>query len=241
MKLARGGLYDDWRRAEFIKRIRQQVFVRRVNVQHRQAINRLRVNASGFYSDYKDIQRTVFDFDNFPATILRNAAQAKLWGFELEVNTTPVDGLTLGATVGHTKGKYDEFMDGAIDRSDDPIGGPKWQYSLSGRYEFDVSERAKIGIQANYFWIDEIPLSNPATIASLPDGQGSIGAYGLLNGQIDLDIDVLNGLNLAIFGTNILDKEYAIGGLVVPIGAVTVSNRFLGDPQTWGIRMKKSF
>ncbi len=206
--------------------------------------NKIRFNLAGYYSKYDDIQRTSFDPLNFPATILRNAAKATIKGFELETSINPVPGLTLSGTLGHTSGKYDEFTDGPLDRSDEPIGGPKWQYSLSGRYEFAVSENAKLGFQANYFWIDKTPLTTPTVVALLPAGQGDLNSYGILNAQIDLDLDILNGLNIAVFGTDITDKEYFSGGIVVPIVAAAgeiVSNRFAGDPATYGIRLTKSF
>ena len=95
--------------------------------------NKVRFNLAGYYSKYNDIQRTSFDPANFPATILRNAAKATVKGFELETSISPVPRLTLSGTLGHTSGKYDEFSDGPLDRSDEPIGGPKWQYSLAGR------------------------------------------------------------------------------------------------------------
>ncbi len=205
--------------------------------------NKLRFNAAGYYSKYKDIQRTSFDPANFPVTILRNAAKATLKGFELETTVTPVPGLTLSGTLGHTDGKYDEFVDGPLNRSDEPIGGPKWQYSLSGRYEVAVSDKANLEIQANYFWIGETTLTSPGVSALLPADEGALAPYGLLNAQVDLDLDVLNGLNIAVFGTNILDKRYYSGGIVVPIVRPTeiVSNRFSGEPATYGIRIKKSF
>lgn len=201
--------------------------------------NRLRLNGAAYYSKYRNIQRTSFDPNNFPATILRNAAKATLYGFEFEAVATPVPGLSLGGTLGYTHGKYDEFIDGPTDRSNEPIGGPKWQYSLSGRYDFPVSGNTRLGFQANYFWVDSVLLTRPAVAAILGRKLSTLNSYGLLNAQIDLDFDVLNGFNLAVFGTNILKEEYFTGGIVVPIrlapGGI-VSNRIVGEPRTYGIR-----
>ena len=205
---------------------------------------KVRFNFAGYYSKYDDIQLTSFDPANFPTTILRNAAKATIKGFEVEASVAPMAGLTLSGTLGYTAGKFDTFIDGPIDRSDEPIGGPRWQYSLAGRYEFNVSSKAKIGLQANYFWIARTPLASPTVVAALPAGQGELNAIGLLNGQVDLDLDVLRGINIAVFGTNIANKKYFSGGIVVPIilGArQIVSNRFAGDPATYGIRITKSF
>lgn len=212
--------------------------------------NRVRFNASGFYSDYTDIQRTSFDPDSpVPVTILRNAAEATIWGFEGELQATPADGLSFGATAGYTNAKFDEFLDAdgagtVIDRSDEPIGGPEWQFSVNGRYEFPLSDQARLGLQANYFWISEEILAGPTLAATLDPGEDRIPSFGLLNGQIDLDIaDLggnLGGLNIAIFGTNILDKEYFNGGISLGLFGGVV-NRLVGDPQQFGIRVTKDF
>ncbi|WP_230206753.1 TonB-dependent receptor [Novosphingobium sp. Gsoil 351] len=211
---------------------------------------RVRFNSAAFYSDYTDIQRTSFDPNSpVPVTVLRNAAQATIWGFEGELNAVPVAGLTLGATVGYTNAKFDKFLDDngqgvVIDRSDDPIGGPRWQLSASGRYEFDISSVAKAGLQANYFWIGKAILAGPSVAAVLAPGEAILNSYGLLNAQIDLDIaDLggnLGGLNIALFGTNILDKEYYAGGIALALFG-GVSNRIVGEPRQWGIRITKEF
>lgn len=203
---------------------------------------RIRFNASGFYSKYNNIQITSFDPANFPLTILRNAAKADLKGFELETTIVPVPGLTLSGTLGHLSGQYKNFIDGPTNRSDEPIGGPAWQYSLTGRYETLISGKTKFGIQANYFHIASTPLTSPTVEAALPLGQKVLNPIGILNGQIDFDF--FKGLNVALFGTNILDKKYFSGGIIVPIilpAGEIVSNRFAGDPATFGIRLTKAF
>ncbi|WP_159647779.1 TonB-dependent receptor [Sphingorhabdus sp. 109] len=212
--------------------------------------NRVRFNSSVFYSDYTDIQRTAFDPDSIgatgvPTTVLRNAAEATIWGFEGELHVAPFDGLSFGATVGYTNAQFDEFLDfdaagNQIDRTNEPLGGPEWQYSLNGRYEFYVSDSATLGIQANYFWIGEDVLAAPSVIAILAPGEGSVPSFGLLNGQIDLDVEQWGGLNIAVFGTNILDKEYYVGGVALGLFG-GISNRIVGEPQQWGIRVTKGF
>ena len=205
---------------------------------------KVRFNLTGFCSKYDNIQITSFDPNNFPATILRNAAKADLKGFELETTIAPIAGLTLSGTLGHISGQYKNFIDGPLDRSDEPIGGPAWQYSLTGRYETQISGKTKFGMQLNYFHIASTRLTTPTVEAALPATQRRLNPIGLLNGQIDFDFDFFKGLNVALFGTNILDKKYFSGGIIVPIipaAGQIVSNRFAGDPATYGIRLTKAF
>lgn len=74
----------------------------------------------------------------------------------------------------------------------------------------------------------------------LDPGEGSIESIGLLNGQIDLDLEKWGGLNIAVFGTNILDKEYFVGGIALDLFG-GISNRLVGEPRQWGIRVTKDF
>jgi iron complex outermembrane receptor protein len=205
-----------------------------------------RLNASLFYSDYSNIQRLTFDpTAAIPTTVIRNIAEATIWGFEVESTMRPVEGLTLSQTVGLTKPKYDEYLDldpfgNVVDLSDDPFPGPRWQVSVSGRYEFDASDNARVGIQANYFWISEDDQGTPALLASLTPEQARLEAYGTLNAQIDIDIE--SGVNLAVFGTNLTDKEYFSAAFITPLGPLgTVSDRITGNPRTWGVRLTKRF
>lgn len=214
----------------------------------------VRFNASAFYSDYTDIQRTSFDPDA-PAgaaaltTVLRNAAEATIWGFESELQVSPIPGLSFGGTLGYTNAEFDEFLDldaagNILDRSEDPLGGPEWQVSLDGRYETDLSANVVLGVQANYFYRGEEDLAGPTLAALLAPGETVVDSYGLVNAQIDLDlIDVLPGvrdLNIAVFATNLFDKEYFTGGLA--IGAFGgISNRIVGEPQQFGVRVRAGF
>ncbi|BDW81537.1 TonB-dependent receptor [Erythrobacter sp. Dej080120_24] len=209
-----------------------------------------RLNAALFYSDYTDIQRTAFDPDSpIPVTVLRNAAEATIWGFEAELQLAPAEGLSFGGTLGYTNSEFDEFLDqdaagNIIDRSEEPIGGPEWQFSLNARYETDLSDNLRLGLQANYFYIGEEELAGPSLAAILRPGEAVVDDYGLLNAQIDLEIldfgGDFGGAEIALFGSNILDKEYFTSGIALGLFG-GISNRLVGEPRQWGIRVTKEF
>ncbi len=209
----------------------------------------VRFNNALFYSDYTDIQRTSFDPDSpVPVTILRNAAEATIWGFESELQVTPSDGLSFGGTVGYTNAEFDEFLDAdgagnVIDRSEEPLGGPEWQFSLNARYDAYLSDTATLGFQLNYFHVGEEVLTGPTLAATLAPGEDRVPSYDLVNAQIDLDLaDVagLSGVNIALYATNLFDKEYFVSGLALGLFGGVV-NRIVGEPQQFGIRVKTDF
>jgi len=213
--------------------------------------SRVRFNAAVFFSDYTDIQilAAVPLTGNTGAvtTVLDNAGEASIWGFELELSAQPVDGLLLGATFAHTDGEFDEFLEanpagGFTDRSDEPIGGQEFTFTLSGRYEFDLSPGILAGVQANYFWVNDFELQADDVIATLDSG-GTLDSYGILNAQVDLYLDsIAKGLKVALFATNLTDEEFLPSGFVIPFGPIgTIDNRITGEPRTYGVRLTQQF
>ena len=77
--------------------------------------NRLRVNLTGFYLDYKDQQVSIIRQSSGSGggqeTVTDNAANAKSKGVELEVTTLPADGLTIWGSLGWLKSSRDFCTD----------------------------------------------------------------------------------------------------------------------------------
>ncbi len=219
----------------------------------------LRFNTSFWYSDYTDIQLVAFavDSDNtvaqgVPSAILRNAAEATLRGFESELQWFPTDDLTFNLGVGYTDGDFDEFLEEVadpanpgstiiVDSSNDPIGGPEWQFSLLGRYEFDVGQNTSGGLQLTYTYLDEQVLADPALSARFEQGEATVASIDLLNAQLDFDLATWGGINVAFWGKNILDEEYFSTGFAIEALGLPLAQGITGEPRTYGIRVRKDF
>ena len=217
--------------------------------------NTVRWNSAAFYSDYTDIQVQTFDpvlvdANNQAVVTIANGAEAEVYGFETELNYIPNDNLSLGGTLGYTKADFQEFIfeDPAsgltIDRSDDAIGGPEWQASAFGRYEDDIADGIRAGVQLNYFFrgSEDIADGNdiPTFIAAGVEDQISLDSYGIFNGQIDFDFEDL-GLNLAVYGQNLFDNEFDTTGFALIAFGQPLSQRNPGEQRTYGVRARKSF
>ena len=211
----------------------------------------VRWNSALWFSDYTDVQvqvfdQTVLDENSIPLLVLRNGGEATLWGFESEVQFAPTPDFTLGASLGYTFGEFDEFLDEIApgvfdDRSDEPIGGPEWQFSAFARYEFDVLEYIRGGAQLNFRFRGDEDLALPDAIPLLEPGQDVLDSYWTLNGQIDFDIDRWGGLNVAIYGRNITDQEFDSAGFALGIAGLGLAQRIPGAPATYGVRIRKTF
>jgi iron complex outermembrane receptor protein len=77
--------------------------------------NRLRVNLTGFWIDYKDQQVAIIRQSSGSGggqeTVTDNAANATSKGIELEITTLPADGLTLWGSLGYLKSSRDFCTD----------------------------------------------------------------------------------------------------------------------------------
>ena len=214
--------------------------------------NTLRWNSAAFYSDYTDIQVQGFDPVLTDASgqaiiTIANSAEAELYGFESELTYVPNDNLSLGGTIGYTKGEFLEFLDedlgsGVVtDRSDEEIGGPEWQLSAFARYEDYISSDIRAGAQLNYTYRGEEELLGGVAVQSFTDpSQAFLDSYGIFNGQIDFDIESL-GTNIAIYGRNLLDNDHDTTGFALVAFGLGLAQRAPGAPRTYGVRVRKSF
>lgn len=77
----------------------------------------LTLNVAAFYDKHKDIQLSVFDATGAAASTVLNAAKATIKGIEVETVIRPMDGLTVNASAAYLDAKYDSFLDGGVDVS----------------------------------------------------------------------------------------------------------------------------
>jgi iron complex outermembrane receptor protein len=74
--------------------------------------DRLRVNLTGFYDRFHDMQLPIVvpaPAPVFQETVTENAATAEIWGLELETISKPLDALTLWVSAGYLHADYLDF------------------------------------------------------------------------------------------------------------------------------------
>jgi outer membrane receptor protein involved in Fe transport len=106
--------------------------------------NRLAINGSAFYIDWKDPQLTVTLACAFQ--YVTNAKGAVSKGFDFQGQFRVVKGLTVSFAAGYTDAHYtDDFSFKAangsttyIVRKGGELGVPKWQYNIGAQYDFDL-------------------------------------------------------------------------------------------------------
>ncbi|MDO9487473.1 MAG: TonB-dependent receptor [Sphingomonadaceae bacterium] len=199
---------------------------------------RVRANIALFYDFYNDIQRViqgVFGDPPSPTTTTRNAAKAKIYGGELELSALPTDDLELSVNVGAAIARYDEFMDGPVDRSNNrfPLV-PEWTANGMIRYSLPETGLFKPVLQVDASWKDSYDL----LVFNTPDlFQPS---YTLVNAKIAFEKVAGEDLRVSLFARNIFDKEYILNGrdFGAPFG-LNVAR--YGPPATYGVELEVSF
>jgi len=124
----------------------------------------MRFNLTGFYTDYSNKQEEVITSSPINPTVtqttVENAGAATIKGFEGELEYRPIDWLRLRSAVGYLDGKYDEFIQGGVDLSDQRNlrYAPKWSVSVGGDASYPIGDD-KLLVAANYKWTDRFATS----------------------------------------------------------------------------------
>ena len=174
--------------------------------------NRLLLNGTAFIYWYHDLQVSqLFEAQNF----VENAANARIFGIELESTWLPLDALTLQAQFSFLDTIYTDYDDciDAKDLSEQDCTGnelsraPQFLGSFTATYEFDLGRFGSVTPFAQVYASDEVffrPTNEPA------DAQD---AYYLLNFRLMWRSED-HRLGLDLFIDNAVDKDVATTKIV---------------------------
>jgi iron complex outermembrane recepter protein len=216
--------------------------------------SRLRLNLTAFYQNLSDMQAQVNAVDpgntqgGF-SIVIQNAAEATVAGFEAELILRLTEGLDISGGYGYIDAEYDEFnsfdvntgvvSDIADDRAFEFT--PEHSYNLSLNYTFPrFTERGSL--RARLDWSG----SSKVYVTPKISGNEDItqDRYEILNGRISFD-DVALGdgaLTFSLWGKNLSDEEYKIGGFEVDAGnGARVATSQWGEPRTYGVDVSYRF
>jgi iron complex outermembrane receptor protein len=182
--------------------------------------NRFPANLAAFFMKYRNKQEDVVFPDPLSGTVtvVQNAANARLNGFEAELRAIPVDGLTVGFNFGYLHSRYDNWDDfGTL--LDGPAAGqlapidksgfllrraPRITGEFSLDYQRPLSDRVTLLLNGNYAFKSSYAIvANTVTITD--PNPGLIDDFGLLNGSIGVEI---GNLRVSGFARNLTNANY---------------------------------
>lgn len=205
--------------------------------------NRARVNLTGFWVDYSDLQKQIvvpITVNGQPNQVTRffNAASARVKGIEAEATLIPTEGLTLRGVLGYQDAKYRQYLTpipAGYDLSTAPLDrAPKWQWSVDSTYSTPVSDKLKLAVNANLSYVGRNLFTQ--SIAD-PRDNTFLRARTLLNAAITLS-DLDDRYTLRLVGKNLTDKRYETASQVV--GGLWTFTLY-GPPRYYGLELGTKF
>lgn len=203
------------------------------------ADRRLRANLATFYYDYANLQVSKV----INSTVLtENAAEAELYGAELEATVLPVDDLQFDGTFSYLHSKYKDFS--SLDPGRPALGvltldgnrliqAPKFTFNLGGQYTWrpsvgEITLRGEINYMSRIYFtaFNQNTVSQP--------GNTKFNAYLSF-------VDNDGHWNASLFIRNITDKQTIANALVNSATFGSSVTGSLAPPRTFGIRVGYSF
>ena len=194
--------------------------------------NRLRINASGFFTDYTDLQVRVFDGI---APVLQNAAGAELEGAEVEVAFVPNAEWLIEFGLGYLSSKYTEIDPAATEvRIDNElVYTPEWNINTSISYTISLENWGTLTPRLDWSYQDDIEIDGRNTAALSQRG------YHLLNLGLIFE-DTSKKWTIALTGSNVTDERYMTTGFAdEAIQSIAEAN--FGRPAEWALKIGYMF
>lgn len=223
---------------------------------------RSRFNLAAYHGWYADIQRNSQQLVNNVVTALTvNAAEAAIWGIEADWSLRLHPTLEFGGGYSLTKAEYKDFLNyyntgttaapvlTPVDVSDARFGfTPEHQFNASLTWTPTLpGEVGDASVTLSYYYQSDFSTSDTASSNCGPNGAFpacqnygvDVDAYELWNLRADLrDVAGRQGLDLGLFVTNLMDKEYYAFGtpqLGQPYG---LFSQGVGAPRMWGLSLR---
>lgn len=191
---------------------------------------RIRFNGSAFFYDYEDLQ--VFAFvivDGIGFSTISNAADAEIYGAELEFQWLPVENLFINLGLGVLSTEYEDFVIPSGDFSGNDITmSPELTFNGLIQYDVPLSDIGTLTFQTDFNYQDEVffdALNNP--LLSEDD-------YWLWNARVSWT-SMDEKWEVAAFGRNLGDEEYMV--YAFDLSFFGFNEEMLGTPRAFGIEV----
>lgn len=217
-------------------------------------------NVAGFYNDIKDLQVTL-DAGSCSSRIVFNVPEAHTMGFEAEVGVSPAPGLDFVFSGSVIEAEFDTTLPDPLTTATGIREGnrlpsvPNFQLSVSGSYEWNVSDVLTGFVSASYSHVGSrytqpadqegnprtfthgLPFNGaPADAATTVDLL--LPSYDIVNLSIGADFE--NGLSVIGYLNNVFDENALLSFDRERGGRARLGYR-TNQPRTVGMTVRKTF
>jgi len=204
-----------------------------------------KLNAAVFFNDISDMQRELNSAGPIGTIqLIRNTADAEIWGAEVDGTFALTDNLLMLASVGYIDASYTKVVsdlneDGVIDGKDKDLDIPRaaeWTYSLGFTHDLDIGDWGYMSTRINYAYRDDSAYTD--------SNLGFILDQEILDAGIDFRSNDGHWA-FGIFGRNLLDDVKHGGDTQLPddIFGVPTGGTFspLAKGQVYGAEITYNF
>ena len=201
-------------------------------------------NLAVFQQTIEGFQSNIFTGRGFE---LRNAGEQQVRGVEFESEFRPVPNLSLRAAATYLDAEYKEFQFSSVGdlTGTRPAGVPKLSSTVSAEYEFPIGAADALIARGDYHYE-----SKTDVIEGLPGflSQGQDVAQ-TIDDRFTRQVDEVNasltyisatGLELSIWGRNLLDDRYLLSLFDSPAQQFSISG-YPNQPRTYGATLRYKF
>jgi len=198
--------------------------------------NRLRVNGSVFFNDYTDIQigSVSADANNNLVLIIDNAAEAEVWGVELEFVAQVNEYLSFTGGIGYLNAEYNDVGSATdITESSEFVKTPEVTASLGVEYAHPLSDLGSLAWRIDGSYSAEVfqDVGNTESIAQ--------GDLTLVSARVVFE-SASETWEASLFVTNLTDEEHILNGLQA-LASFGTAEAVYGAPRQWGASLKVHF
>lgn len=175
-------------------------------VKTRLAGGKVQVSGSAFWIDWKNIQSNIL-LPTCGYNYTGNTGSARSRGFDLQLNATPVDGLTLNGTLGFVDATYREnvTVNGVfLIHSGSPLPTPKWTATVGAEYEFPASSSVNAYLRGDYQYSSGYTSGFAPGDLSYDPVTNPIDAINLVSLRVGARF---GGGDLSLFANNLFDSR----------------------------------
>ncbi|MBJ7437790.1 MAG: TonB-dependent receptor [Sphingopyxis sp.] len=194
----------------------------------------VRLNVAAFWSDYKDLQITVFD-PNFSIEPLQvNGGTARIRGIEVESTIKPIDGLTATLGGSYLDTEYTRIAANAAIPANAVLPfTPKWSVSGGLSYQFAVGNAGTLTLRGDWNYRSRVFFNAPNDPIISQPGYHTANLAATFE-TLDEHWRITAGV------TNVTDKAYLASGFA-DLRNSSFADGVYGRPREWYLTARYSF
>lgn len=186
----------------------------------------LQVNAAYYHIWYTDVQQSnLISTPSGLTTFVSNASEADFDGIEVDVKWVISEQLMLIGTAALIDWSFE-------DNTDFANSAPEEEFTMRANYRIPA-DYGTWDLDLNYSYRGEFYANSSTTRQALDASKaGVVDSVGLWGGRVGLALN--NGVEIALWGKNLSDKEYTLSPLVLSTPADLYSMG-VGAPRSYGL------